>query len=538
MARRLSASCGLVIAAVLGVGCAVTPRSGVAPNTVPTSMSATTRPTLLVFLTVDQLRPDYFERFHAQLDGGLGWLYKHGAVFTSAYQDHANTETAPGHAATLSGRFPSHTGIIVNDVGVPDANAPLVGGGGPGASPFRFQGTTLVDWLRSADPRSRALSVSRKDRGAILPIGRSKQSVFWYASDGRFTTSTYYAENLPAWVRSFNDRRIPQLAAGREWTMLAPSASYSEPDSVPIESNGRDYLFPHRLSSDTASATRDLIAFPWMDELTLDFALAGAVAMHLGEGLQTDVLAISLSTTDAVGHRFGPDSRELHDQILRLDRSLGRFLDSLFKLRDSSRVIIALTADHGVTPYPELAPKSAAGQPARVDLNQVEAEFDSSLTARHVARDAFALDGGMVVVNRKAFAAAKVDLDSALGVLASRIRGQPGVQRVDFVRDLTRADTTTDVMARRWVHALPEHSNVEMVITLQPYSVWAGPIAQHGSGSDLDAHVPLIFWGRPFRPGRYDQFARVVDIAPTLARTLGVAPAERIDGHVLTSALR
>ena len=135
--------------------------------------AASTRPTLLVFLTVDQLRPDYFERFRSQLSGGLGRLYRNGAVFTNAYQDHANTETAPGHAATLSGRFPTHTGIIVNDVGVPDRNAPLIGGGGPGASPFRFQGTTLVDWLCAADSRSRALSVSRKDRGAILPIGRA-----------------------------------------------------------------------------------------------------------------------------------------------------------------------------------------------------------------------------------------------------------------------------------------------------------------------------------------------------------------------------
>ena len=494
--------------------------------------------TLLVFLTVDQLRPDYFERFRSQLTGGLGRLYRNGAVFTNAYQDHANTETAPGHAATLSGRFPIHTGIIVNDVGVPDRNAPLIGGGGPGASPFRFQGTTLVDWLYAADSRSRALSVSRKDRGAILPVGRAKQSVFWYAADGRFTTSTYYADTLPQWVRSFNARRMPQRSAGRWWTLLEPTASYPEADSVPVESNGNDFVFPHQLSTDTTNATRDFIAFPWMDELTLDFALAGLTSLRLGTGSQTDVLAISLSTTDAVGHRFGPDSRELHDQILRLDRSLGAFLDSLFKLRDSSQVIIALTADHGVTPYPELAPSTLGRRPVRVDLHDVIEPFQSSLTAHGVMADAFAVDGGMVIVNRHGFDAAHVTVDSALTVLGSQLRRQRGVQRVDFVRDLRKADTTRDVAARRWLHALPERSNVEMVITLEPYSVWSGPTAQHGSGNDLDAHVPVIFWGRSFRLGRYDQFVRVVDMAPTLARALNVTPSEQLDGRVLTAALR
>ena len=115
-----------------------------------------------------------------------------------------------------------------------------------GASPFRFRGTTLIDWLRAKDPRSRALSVSRKDRGAILPMGRAKQSVFWYASDGRFTTSTYYADTLPTWVQKFNDRKIPASYAGKLWTLLLPERSYPEPDSVPMENFGSNFVFPYR----------------------------------------------------------------------------------------------------------------------------------------------------------------------------------------------------------------------------------------------------------------------------------------------------
>src|SRR6267378_6960652 len=138
-------------------------------------------PKLVVFVTVDAMRPDYLTRFAPQLTGGLGRLYKDGAVFTNGFQDHAITETAPGHSVTLSGRFPVHTGISANSAGVYDTTVTLIDAPGPGASPFRFRGTTLVDWLVAQDPRTRVLSVSRKDRAAILPIGRSKQPVFWYS---------------------------------------------------------------------------------------------------------------------------------------------------------------------------------------------------------------------------------------------------------------------------------------------------------------------------------------------------------------------
>jgi hypothetical protein len=188
------------------------------------SRSLATRPRLVVFLTVDQLRPDYLDRWARQLTGGLGRLSQRGAFFPNAFQDHAITETAPGHASTLSGRFPRSTGILRNAAGVEDPQAPLLTSRDPGASPYRFRGSTLIDWMRSRDPRSRALSVSRKDRGAILPLGRAKQSVFWYAaSSGELTTSRYYADTLPTWIRRVNARRVPQSYAGQSWTLLLPA---------------------------------------------------------------------------------------------------------------------------------------------------------------------------------------------------------------------------------------------------------------------------------------------------------------------------
>src|SRR5260370_28337363 len=235
--------------------------------------AAAPRPKLLVVVTVDQLRPEYLERYRTQLTGGFALLAKQGADSADAYQDHAGTETAPGHATILSGRWPAHTGILRNDAGVQDLSAPLLTVPGPGASPARFRGTTLFDWLQTAEPRARALSVSRKDRAAILQLGRARQPVYWYQA-GVFTTSRYYADSLPDWVRAFNARRVPFQAAGASWTLLLPVRDYPEPDSVPYENGGTDFTFPHRLPSDSAPAATALSGVPTMPSLTPAFPLA------------------------------------------------------------------------------------------------------------------------------------------------------------------------------------------------------------------------------------------------------------------------
>jgi predicted AlkP superfamily pyrophosphatase or phosphodiesterase len=492
-----------------------------------------------VFFTIDQMRPDYLSRFDKQLSGGLARLYRNGAVFENAYQDHAITETAPGHSATLSGRFPRSTGITSNTLGVQDDRAPLLTGGGPGASPFRFRGTTLIDWMRVADPRSHALSISRKDRGAILPLGRAHEEVYWYAPD-RFTTSSYYHDTIPSWVNRFNARRLPQRYAGQRWTLLLPESAYPEPDSMFLENDGQGYVFPHPFPTDSAAAARALIAYPMMDDVTLQGAIAGVEALNLGRGPQTDLLAISLSTTDAVGHAFGPDSREIHDQILRLDRYLGVFFDSLFKLRDSTRVIVVLTADHGIQPFPAIHAARVKGAVARyADVEPVYDRLAASVKARGIDPSSLQFAEGMLFVDRAAFSRSRVDLDSALRRFADDVRKVPGVGRVDFVRSLAQADTVRDAIARRWLHMLPPDLPVELVVSLEPYAYWAGTLnATHGTPNDEDAHVPLLFWGPAFRAGHYEEFSRVVDIAPTLARVLGVSPLERLDGHVLTRALR
>ena len=534
MHRRISATALAVTLLAATVACA---------HAQPTPPPATRRkPTLIVFLTIDQLRGDYFARFGKQFTGGLHRFDVAGAHYTNAFQDHANTETAPGHAATLSGRFPVRTGIAANSAGVNDRANPLIGSTDPGASPLRFRGTTLVDWMKAADKRTRFLSVARKDRAAILPIGRSKGDVYWYASNGTFTQSVYYANELPRWVREFNGRQFPLTYAGWVWTPLLPDSAYTERDSVPTEAQGRDFVFPHLISDDPTNAAGSLPNYPVMDELTLKFALTGLKQLELGASdTRTDLLNISLSTTDAVGHRFGPDSKELHDQMLRVDRYLGAFIDSLFAVRDSTRIILTLTGDHGMSPFPGVL-STVTPNPGATFVD-IEPPFEAMLQrlgAMNVDTNQVAFgDGALQFGDTTSFVKARVSPDSVARALAATIRAIPGVHRVDMLRDLAKADTVRDTIAVRWLRMFAPGSQVRFVTTLARFNYPAGAtLATHGSPWDQDAWVPVIFWGAPFAPGKYGMHARVVDMAPTLANLLRIKPLDLLDGIILRQAER
>ena len=275
-----------------------------------------------------------------------------------------------------------------------------------------------------------------------------------------------------------------------------------------------------------------------MDNMTAALAIEGVQALGLGKGPQTDVLAMSLSATDLIGHRYGPDSREMHDNILELDRTLGVFLDSLYKLRDSSRIAVVLTADHGIGSIPEIAGRTVQPLPERVDLYASVLEpIRTSLVPKKLDR-AVGLDGEVLWIDRPAFKAAGVNADSVVKVFAEAARRTPGVARVDNFLSLA-ADTLKDPIARRWTHQFMPGDRVELVVTLTPYSIgFPTIVATHGSPYDYDAHVPLIFYGPWFRTGRYDEPVKTVDIAPTLATVAGVKPTERLDGVVLTRALK
>ena len=488
-------------------------------------------PRLVLLLVVDQMRPDYFTRYGA-LPGGLGRLYRTGAVYPDAQQDHAVLHTAPGHATLLSGRTPASTGIISNDRGVGDPGSPLLGERGDGASPHRFRGTALYDWMRAADPDARVLAVSRKDRGAILPVGRARGNVYW-SYGGRFTTSGWYADSLPDWVRAWNRRGGARALAGREWGLLLPDSAYAEPDSMPFENAGGRATFPHRIPADSAELAGRINYLPWMDSLTLDFALEGVRRLQIGSRVGPDLLVVSLSTTDAIGHRFGPDSREQHDQIRRLDRWLGWFLDSLAASAPVERTLIALSADHGISSMPEHrgAVRGAAG--GRLSLSALVRAIRRSIDSIPGPPVRLTFESGLLSADTAALRARGVDPDSLAFALADTIGRRPEIVAVYPPRTLARA-RAGDPHARRWRRHLPPDHPWLVAAVLRDNWMWGGPgEAHHGSSQPDDRRVPIIVAGSGVRPGVYRRAARTTDIGPTLAALLGLRPAEPTDGRPL-----
>jgi predicted AlkP superfamily pyrophosphatase or phosphodiesterase len=485
---------------------------------------------LVVLLVVDQMIPDYFDRFGAQLTGGLGRLRRDGAFFTHGMQDHAITQTAPGHSTLLSGRPPSSTGIITNDDGVGDARYPLIDAPGEsGASPRNFNGTALYDWMLARDSGTRLLAVSRKDRGAILPVGRARGDVYWFAG-GRFTTSRYYADTLPAWVRAFNDRHGVERLAGKRWDLLLPPADYPEPDSMPWERRGRDIGFPHLLPAAAAIDTGVLL-YPWMDSLTLDLALEGVRQTEVGRRAHPDLLVVSLSTTDKVGHEWGPDSREMHDHILRLDRWLGRFLDSLGTMVPARRTFFVLAADHGTQAVPEYNREVRHRPGGRQWLGSYVTEGERRFDARYRRRFGFRFEYGLVLADVDALRALGVAVDSLADAWAADARRRPGVARVYTPKSLATAPTS-DRFAARWRRAIPPGTGWLLAAVPSEGVIWSKTgVANHGTALDADVRVPIIFAGPGIRPGRYERPVPTEDIGPTLAALIGVRPTEPVAGH-------
>lgn len=333
MLRRLRRS-SLVVCAGLTLGgffSAVTPA---APET-----AAPARPRLVVFVSVDQMHAEYLDRFASLFEGGLKRVNAEGAVFTNALYRHANSETGPGHAVLLSGRHARDNGIVSNDwydrlrrrpTNVVDdpAAAPVPGPKGRGASPSHFVGETLGDLLKKASPASRVVGVSMKDRAAILMSGPRADGAYWFEpSVGGFASSTYYGRTLPAWLEAWNAAGHVDALAGTSWTRVLPDRAVYErlagPDKVHGEMDDASNVFPHPLRGPARSPEfyDDLRRSPFIDELTRDVAVEAMKGWDLGTDDATDILAVGFSATDVIGHAFGPDSQEIMDDVVRLDRT-------------------------------------------------------------------------------------------------------------------------------------------------------------------------------------------------------------------------
>ncbi len=519
---RLIRACWLV--ALL---CLAALSGGAAPPAGP----ARRQPKLVVVVVIDQFREDYLTRFRSEYKGGFDRLLKSGAVFTNAYVQHFPPVTASVHATILSGAAPALTGIVGDDwydresgrivSSAFDPAVKTLGGSGAGASPRNLLTSAVGDELKMAGKgASRVIGISLKDYAAVLLAGRMADGAYWFdRSNGNFASSTFYFPELPSWVSGFNAQRSVDRWAGGAWT----AANGKLLKQLPAKP-GADYFL-------------SVAASPFGDELLLSFAERAIEAEQLGSRDAVDLLSISLSATDWVGHTFGPDSPEIHDTNLRTDRSLGQFFRYLDKRFSPGSVLVVLTADHGVAPIPEDQAKRRmpGGRMSQGDLMMAA---DTALKARFGAgKWVLYSDYGTFWLNSELIQQRNLKEADVEECVAEALAGVPHVYRVYTRTQLLHGEIGQDPVSRRVASSFFPGRSGDVIATLEPYWIYGATGTTHGSAYNYDTHVPLIFMGSGIKPGLYDDGVGTDDIAPTLATLLEIETPSGSIGRVLREML-
>jgi hypothetical protein len=524
-------------------------------NSLPANAQAyNAQPKLVVIVVIDQFRGDYLQRYRSEFKGhGFKLFIDEGAWFPDCYYNYANTKTAPGHATIGTGAYSDGHGIESNEfwdasrsydkkvsavqderyavVDLPDGRTAI------GSSPRNLRASTIGDELRLATGgKSRVFGVSLKDRAAILPAGQAANGAFWLDdASGQFITSTYYMEHLPAWATAFNSSGRLAEAAKEAGVTLGESFG----NTVELSPEANHYQ--------------------------LDFTQALITGEKLGQGPTTDLLTVSLSAHDLMGHKFGPDSEEEHQMVLGLDRDLDRFFGWLDKTVGLKNVWLGLSADHGVAPVPATA--AALGMnAATVDLTALVANLNDAMNARFsnpenkIEYVLSTSDLPYFNLDRRIFEAMKIDEKTAEEALQEAIpaavaRLAPAAEKGVSVHRLPPTPIVVGTYSKwqfdhgqlpsgEWgtelAHSYAAHGNWFVMLALAGYQMQD----QHNTGTthfspwSYDRHVPLAFYGAPFQPGTYRGHAEPVDMATTFASLLGVNFPSAAVGRVHTEALR
>jgi len=517
-------------------------------------------PKLVVVIVVDQMRADYIPRFRGEWHGGLARLVDHGAWFRNVAYPYSGTETCPGHATIGTGVFPETHGIIGNTwwdrarrntvTCTQDASVHDLSNVGrtatPGDSPAQLRASTFAERLRSARPGSRVVTLSLKARAAIMLAGHQADVVLWQdEAAGDWMTSSAYASEMPPFARAFFNANPPFADLHKVWSLSMAESKYHNARSVAGENppTGWTTNFPHPLQGSSPlfggfQVSNEVAlwrASPFSDEYLERLAAAAVDSMKLGRGPGADFLGISFSAPDYIGHAFGPNSREIEDEYLRLDQTMGKLLDDLDRAVGAGNYVVALTADHGVAPIPEQS-QSQTTKGGRVDAQGIVAAAEKVLaqrlgSGRHVAR---MVDQNIYFetgVMERIHADPSLWRDVQAAILA-----QPGVAGVfesselgqRFGGDSTEQAAALDTFSGR---------SGDAVIALKPYWILSSRGTTHGTANGYDQHVPLIFFGAGITTGEYGAAASPADIAPTLASLCGIPPG-KTQGSALADAIQ
>jgi hypothetical protein len=538
------------VVALLAAAVVSTAASAVAQSPSPATGA---RPRLVVAIAVDQLRADYMDRFRPFFGrSGFNLFLQRGASFASARYEHATTSTCPGHAVMLTGSYGTVNGIIANDwydavagkdvYCAADTTVRLIGVDLEGRSPRNLKNATVGDLLKiGTGGRSKVLTVSAKDRSAIMMGGHLADAAYWMV-DTLFVTSTYYRKEMPAWARQFNGAGKVSSYFGKKWERLLPAAVYDMvgPDDVAAEADeaGTGRTFPHPIGGAEAF---DLS--PFSNEVVAEFAMRAVTEEGLGRDTVPDLLGISFSANDWVGHAYGPDSHEVMDVTVRLDRTLARLFAFLDKTVGLANVVMVLTADHGVAPLPEVFANLHPGASARrFNPAVVDTAVDAALRARYGPAPAPGWiayhDQPQLYLNRAALRAKRVSVEDAERVAQAAIMTVPGVHEA-----LTSSELATGrargVRSAEVLSFYPGRSG-NIYYQMEPYILVDDGATGTGHGTPwaYDQQVPLLLYGSRILTGVRRTPAAVADIAPTLSALLGLTAPGGSQGRVLEEALR
>lgn len=554
------------------------------PRPTPPVVAANRPVRLAVVVVFDQMRGDYVDRWRPLFGpNGFRRIQTDGAWFANCHYPYASTSTGPGHSAILSGATLDKTGIINNEWYDRKAAAQVYCAGSdrydfvpppkvfPAAAPAskapkpdetarkpksvgnpdRMLAETVADVLKRERPKSKVFGLSLKDRSAILPTGKRPDGAYWF--NGQFTTSTYYTDTLPKWVEEFNKSGLAERWYGKTWNRLRPGLdyeAYTGPDDVKGENatNGRTTTFPHKMTGGKDRLQKEyydaLANSPMGNELLLAFAKACIRAESLGSDDEPDLLVVSFSSNDLIGHTWGPDSQEALDVTLRSDVLMADFLGFLDEKVGAGNYAVALTADHGICPLPEAS--AAKGLDAkRIDPKPFHAGIEKHLqgvfgpllppkTDAKSAQPAWfeAVHAPWLYVNpRLAKLIGKSPADVAK-VAAEYLRKQPEVFRVFTRDDLARDFPESDPVGRRVKRSYYPARSGDLYVILKPYYLLSSPLAlgtTHGTPHAYDTHVPLLVYGPGVKGGRRDEAVTPQAAAAIFARYLGVKPPATAD---------
>jgi len=557
------------------------------------------RAKLAVVIYFDQMRGDYLEKWQPLFgDGGFKRMQDDGAWFVDCHYPYGTTTTGPGHASVLAGCSGNKHGIINNnwydrestktiycaasprydfvpaptDVAPPDPTKPPPAKKEAG-NPDRFLGETLADVLKETNGQSKAFGLSLKDRSAIFPMGRKPDGAYWFA--GRFLTSTYYRDSVPPWVDQFNKSKLADSYYGKDWTYFRPDLDYSQHtgrDDGPGEGKGKGQgvKFPHPTTGGTDKLGPEyytaLATSPYGNDLLLAFAKECITAEQLGQDDAPDLLTVSFSSNDLIGHAWGPDSHEVLDVTLRSDAMMADFLKFLDEKVGKGKYVVLVTADHGICPNPEVS--AAQGQDAkRISPTKL------LIGAERVLRDAFgkptddatdpvdaddkkddkkadekkdrnlwieAVSAPYVYLNLRRLKAANLSEEVVAEKLAEWMRTQPGVFRAFTRKQLMDAAPTDDATLAQMRRSYHPDRGGNVAIVLKPYylldSYTTG--TTHGSPHSYDTHAPFLVYGPGVDGGKRTEKVTPLHGAAAIAQFLGVRPPKNAEYSVPTALLK